>query len=380
MPNAVLLNDTCSWYHWGCTATSQALRLRIQRFGYQLISIPIQTVYELEHLPQKFGDFDNVEFFQSYYKAYPSVINALSSAEVVVINGEGTMHRVTRPALSLLYLAYISKKFLGKSVQMINHSVYPDVVKTIQPSAAFDIYQGVYRALDYIAIREPISHRLMLQCGLPAVRSFDSLPLIVKEFYQPRDRESAKPSVVVAGSVSFPVDRIPDLCRLMESLIGRGYDVNVLIGAKDNPAKDDLAFVEHLRTYSGERIGWNLIEARSLQEWFDTFHRASLLISGRFHHTIAASCMGVPTVICESNTLKNQALSEMLELDPPIDYKHPDFFAMLTERVERGLNEPRRDVTARLDEWCALAEKNFDGLRRLAGRQSVPAPVEAALR
>ncbi|MEX1232183.1 MAG: polysaccharide pyruvyl transferase family protein [Planctomycetaceae bacterium] len=375
MPKAVLVNDTFSWYHWGCNATSQALRIRIKQLGFHLMSIPIQTVHQLQQLPQTLGDFDSVEFFRDYYRRYPAVINALSEADVVVINGEGTLHRVSQASLSLLYLAYASKKFLGKPVQIINHSVYPEVVTSPRQSVAFDIYRGVYQALDYIAIREPVSFRLMQQIGLPVARSFDSLPLIVRNYYQPSRVDLTKPQVVIAGSVSFPDERISDLCQIMEQVAKRGYNVNVLIGAKSNLAGDDVQFVERLRAHTVNGVAWNLIQAQSLQEWLDTFQRASLLISGRFHHTIAASCLGVPVVMCESNTLKNQALAEMLDLASPVDYANADFARILSERVDSGLSDSRREGTGRLEEWCDLAERNFDGLRRLASAE----PARAAM-
>ncbi|MDA0831739.1 MAG: polysaccharide pyruvyl transferase family protein [Planctomycetota bacterium] len=371
MSKAVLVNDTFSWYHWGCNATSQALRIRIKQFGYELMSIPIQVVHQLHRLPQTLGDFDSIEFFRDHYRQYPAVINALSEADVVVVNGEGTLHRISQASLSLLYLAYASKKFLNKPVHIVNHSVYPEVTTTPRDSVAFDIYKGVYRALDYVAIREPISFRLMQQLGLPVVRSFDSLPLIVQNFYQPNRTALTKPQIVIAGSVSFPDERIPDLAHVMEQVTKRGYDVNVLIGAKSDLAGDDLRFVERLWAHTIDRVDWTLIEAQSLQEWFDTFHRASLLISGRFHHTIAASCLGVPVVMCESNTLKNQALAEMLSIASPIDYDVPEFRNVLSDRVDRSLSESRRDMTGRLEEWCHLAEKNFDGLRRLAEAETL---------
>lgn len=376
---ALLVNDTFSWYHWGCNATSQALRIYTKQLGYHLTSLPIHIVHQLQKLPGTLADFDSVEFFRDYYRSYPAVVNALSEADVVVINGEGTLHRVSQASLSLLYLAYAAKKYLGKPVQIVNHSVYPEVTRTLRDSVAFDIYKGVYRALDYVAIREPISFELIQQLGVPATRSFDSLPLIVRDYYQPNRIEMTKPQVVVAGSVSFPEDRIADLCRVMEHVTRQGYDVNVLIGAKSNVAGDDLRFVERLRAQTYDRVEWNLVDAQSLQEWFDTFHRASLLISGRFHHTIAASCLGVPVVMCESNTLKNQALAQMLDLDVPLDYADADFYDALLDRVDRGLTSPRRDVTARLNDWCRLAEKNFDGLRRLVEAERLDVALPAGL-
>ena len=180
MGKVVLLNDTYAWYHWGCTATSSAIRKRIRQLGFQLISVPINSSYGFRSLPTRVDQFDDFAFFQQACVENQELLGAISDGDVVVINGEGTMHHVSRPSLALLYLAHAAKKYMGKKVHMINHSVYPGDVLKPADHLAFQLYKGTYQHLDYIAIREHLSRELMQQVGVPSQLRFDCLPKTVK--------------------------------------------------------------------------------------------------------------------------------------------------------------------------------------------------------
>ena len=92
MGKVVLLNDTYAWYHWGCTATSSAIRKRIRQLGFQLISVPINSSYGFRSLPTRIDQFDDFTFFQQACLENQELFGTISEADVVVINGEGTMH------------------------------------------------------------------------------------------------------------------------------------------------------------------------------------------------------------------------------------------------------------------------------------------------
>ena len=62
----------------------------------------------------------------------------------------------TSKVISLLYIAYVSKRFLRKNVQIINHSSSP-ISDRKNSKLVNTIYKGVYKTMDFIAIREHIS-------------------------------------------------------------------------------------------------------------------------------------------------------------------------------------------------------------------------------
>src|SRR5277367_3574698 len=126
MSRIAFFNDTSEWYHWGCTGTSVAIKEALAARGHSVFSVPISLLYECGPLPKSMEDFDSPEFFRQFFKANMLVAAAVLHNDVVLINGEGSLHGLSRISVALLYIAYASKKFCHKNVQIINHSCYPD--------------------------------------------------------------------------------------------------------------------------------------------------------------------------------------------------------------------------------------------------------------
>ncbi len=353
--NIAFINDTTAWYHWGCTATSEAIRKRITQSGYKSLNIPINFTYNFQCIPKSSEDFDNPEFFNNASKTHNDLFQAINSCDQVVINGEGSIHHLSKVSLSLLYMAYAAKKFLNKPVHIINHSPYPDNNRELEDNFAFQLYKAIYNQLDYIAIREHISHKLMTSYGVNASLSFDCLPITVTEDYKPEKLDSEK-NIVVSGSVSFSKERIADLGKLMLHLHQQGYKIKVLHGAKAFPAQDDQIFIQELQQI--EFKSYEVIDAKSLTEWLDCINSAAVFISGRFHHSLAAIYLETPCVMMESNTLKNVALAETFNLPEPIKFNSENFFDELLERTEKALTSEPIDIALRKN-LLQRSEVNF---------------------
>ena len=111
---------------------------------------------------------------------------------------------------------------------------------------------------------------------------------------------------------------------------------------------------------------WEIIEANSIKKWLDTIYQASLLVSGRFHYTIAAAVMGTPFILLESNTPKNAGLAKSLGAPPPLSYRSHDLLIQLLDRTGYVLSQaslkPQYEHDAMASNLCALAKKNFMGL------------------
>ncbi len=152
---ALLLNDTSQWYHWGCHGTSLGLHKQIQALGYSLQLLLTTFTYGFQPFPDKLTDFDSEKLFNQFKKNYPDIANAIDNANVVLINGEGSIHGLTKTSIGLLYLAYLCKNFFKKNTQIINHSAYPPIYADspkIRETAKL-LYQKVYQTLDFVAIR-----------------------------------------------------------------------------------------------------------------------------------------------------------------------------------------------------------------------------------
>ncbi len=355
------MNDTFDWYHWGCTATSSAIRKRISQKGFDILCVPINYTYDFKNPPKKLEDFDDIHLFNQARTAQKDIFDEIDKSDAVVINGEGTLHHVTRISVSLLYMAYASKRFLHKPVHIINHSVYPKNVTVAEEDISFFLYKTIYEKMDFIAIREHISHNLMRQLGVDAELSFDCLPITVMEDYRPETTPVGK-KVVISGSISFGEQKISDLVKYMKHMKQNGFDIHVLMGSRTLPAKDDVQFVQCLKEHDFH--AWDLIRASSLKEWLDCIGSAGVFVSGRFHHSLAAIFLKVPCVLMESNTPKNTALAETFMLDPPLRFSSDAFLDELVARTEKALL--RTPVAERiLTAMRERAEKNFNGLKSL---------------
>lgn len=195
---AILFNDTSTWYHWGCTGTSLALKEGIEKAGFTLRTVPIYMVKLLKNVPAV-EEFDNPDKFEQFCKDNKEFVQAMQEADAILITGEGTMHGLHEGPKALLYIAHISKVFLGKHVEILNHSAYPYTNPKLaylwqseaQPPSITaeeqkqferklkkgqEVYQKIYANLDFAAIREPISQEQMQQLGIYSTLSFDCLP------------------------------------------------------------------------------------------------------------------------------------------------------------------------------------------------------------
>jgi polysaccharide pyruvyl transferase WcaK-like protein len=312
--------------------------------------------------PASLEEFDDDTRFESFAVAHPDVIAKLRETDTIVVNGEGTLHGASPPAVNLLYVAYVAKRTLGKTVHIVNHSCYPDGTNVAKESPVFALYRKVYQEMDFIAVREPVSAKLVADMGITATESFDCLPLFVREHaaqLQRDPRQTAK-TVVIGGSVAWGhTGAALAIGELIVKLHQGGLLPIVLIGADAHMAADDVQFAATLqRVAAGHFV---LVNATSELEWLRTIANAELLISGRFHHTIAAACLGTPFIVMESNTPKIAGLLHRLESQSFVSVTRQGFGAELFDRARQLLAQ--RDaglISAEVREnLIALAERNF---------------------
>ncbi len=369
----VLLNDTSAWYHWGCTGTSTALKEGIQSLGYEVDAVSHKMVSQLKEVPS-FEEFTNHEKLERFCKTNSEIVTAIQRAEIVVINGEGTIHGIRPNPRALLYLAHISKENFRKHVEIINHSVYPKddpclsnkfkgICGLERDGEAQAIYRSVYSKVDFVAIREPLSREEMSKIGITSVLSFDCLPLYIRNHYRNTKKADEK-TLLVAGSVAFSTEGAEKLCRYLEAMSERDFKIKVLIGAAAFPAKDDQEFVEFLRGNCG--APYELINASSIEEWLDEINHATFLVSGRFHHSIAAFCLNTPFIALNSNTHKVHALCSFLDQPEPLLYSDPQLLDQLLSKTREILASSTVNNEVKVAEICLLADKNFSGLKAIS--------------
>lgn len=353
----LLLNDTHDWYHWGCTATSYAVRKRLIQHDGPITIVPIYATRKLADLPVELEQFDDPAVFRRFAGANRKLVDLLAGHDRVVVNGEGSIHDLSHTSVGLLYLAYACKRFLDTPVCVINHSAYPVAHGDDHADLARAMYLKVYACLDDVAIRECVSFDAIRALGIQARLTFDCLPITVKEgFKKPVSRRD---TIVVADGVNMPMDAMPALAGAMDHWRDKGFTVEMLMGAKANPAPESEWLTRALKTHMKRTL--TIRRAESLKSWLTTIAEAKLLVSGRFHHSIAAAFLGTPFVVFESNTPKNSALCRELDLELPLSWQIEGLRDVLIDRGERVMGS-RQVPEHVLDALHTRAERNFDGL------------------
>lgn len=373
--NILLINDTSDWCHWGCTGTSTILKERIKIHGHNLDTLPARETYKgaWENRPNTLDQFKDNEIYQKFCQKNPMLVNKINSADAIIINGEGTIHGLKDPPLNILYLAYISKIFFNKHVEIINHSVFPEDNLIIENNQTKLFYQEIYKILDYVAVRERLSLNILKELGVPATLSFDCLPIYIKEHYQKKIETRSK-NLVVAGSASFNNSNLDSIVKYINWMDKNGFEINLLIGANNFKSSDsqmvnflDDEKIVNFFKQNFSHINWHLIDAKSMNEWLNAIAEAELLVSGRFHHSIAAACLGTQFIALNSNTPKLDGLMQILERTPVFQYNDQDLFTKLVSRTEEILAGAFSNKSESIiNKLCELAENNFNGLKELS--------------
>jgi polysaccharide pyruvyl transferase WcaK-like protein len=191
-----------------------------------------------------------------------------------------------------------------------------------------------------------------------AVQSFDCLPLAVERLLVETPKKEK--TLVIAGSVFFRPVGLVALVAFANRMKQAGYRPVVVTGARAQPATDDADFVDALHGH--DTRDWTYTDAKSLEEWLTTIGSAALLVSGRFHHSLAAFALRTPFVMLHSNTRKMNALAAMLGTPEPLKYDDPGLGVLLEARADHAQSEDfARTVFRddRIDSLRELARKNL---------------------
>lgn len=353
---AVLLGDTNYWYHWGCSCTSLGLHEGLRS---QFDSIKTVTMLRLwSGGTISFGPetLDSDESFSLLDQIYPDVLAAMRDADYVVINGEGTIHGASAMALLLLYLGYVAKNRLGKPVALVNHSCFPGELPAVR-----EYYAKVYRSIDLAVARESLSLNNVSALGGKTALGFDCLPLFLQK-HRPELASEQKRKLVLGGSVSWSREMVSCFSTLAEWASTEGLAIEILSGAKALLAADEIGFVESMvRALDAKGVAHQLHFPISEREWLSAIGGASLVVSGRFHYSVAAAFQRVPFMVAESNTNKISGLLADLGLEPTVAGLANSEYGDVIGKAGRlvGTDGPGLVSATRLDELRLRASANF---------------------
>ena len=262
-------------------------------------------------------DFDSEIMFKEWCIQHVELIKRIKLADVCVFNGEGTLWGWdNRPATqNLLYLMYILKKRYHKKVYVINHSCFPIQSPYDQLTPVCDIYRKVYSVIDFCAVRDIYSLAILNKMGVSAVLAFDCLPLYVRDLFSEKKISVPKKYICLSGGVTF-YQRFKKFIKhglKQYKKISRHFIF--LMSNTNSPAGDDLECLKIIKEtrfrQKLQNIKIDIRWADDVDEWLTYIKKSELLISGRFHHSIAANVFNVPCICFDSNTPKTTVIRDI---------------------------------------------------------------------
>ena len=361
MKTALILNFTGNYYHYGCYGTSYEIYYRLLEHGYFVNYISVRATHGLECYPDTGEKFLDPDFAHKFTRANPTLFASLHEADIVVVNGEGTLHHLSKGSMTLLYMIYLASKIMKKDVYLINHSCYP-----MGDTSRGDVdllYQQALSGLRDIVIREPLSACFYQASSIACTEGFDSLPLFMgrHDLLGLRNDGIDAGKIIICGGISYSEAMVSKIASAL-SATGNDHSFEFLVGGKSDLAPEDFDVLSLL-----EKAGLEvrLKEAKNFADWCGSMANAKLMVSGRFHYTVAAMALGVPCISFPSNTPKTRGIYQMFDLDGYLEWDDKDFSEKLDGLLVRAANNELALADDQRQLMIESAEKNYTGLARV---------------
>ena len=364
----LLIMDTVNTFHHGCSANSLAVRIMLSRSG-GVFSVGYGTLMLNPVVyPVSMNEFTSEQFKEKWEISNSKLIARMKACEHIVFNGETLLDFFSSISVNLYYLLYYAKTSLKKKVSIINHSVSP--VSYIncwhcQDHTFFiEMLKLLYEQIDNCYLRESVSLR-ELDEFIPGIgkQAFDCVPLYISEvFNQINVSKSEGNYILITGGNNLPAWYSDFLLAILDNQIIRTIPIHFMVS--DLPYHDieydyaELDIYECLKKKFNGRV--SLVTPQSTDEWLDKIRSASLLISGRYHHSISAFMFDTPFMVFKANTRKIYGMLEMigkLSVLLPEDDIHSALSYAITLLESSSFSKPN-DPEVKI-KVLQLAEMNF---------------------
>lgn len=374
-PRIVLLNDCRDQDNFGAHALVDGLhRILMQAAPSASISpIPSHWLLDTSH---GLGAFTNGGVgMRQLFAAYPAVadqfevvaedwlrgrggpgadelLSRLAGADLVLLNGEGSVYRTNLSAIRELFIAWLCKSHLDIPTVFVNATVHLTDVMPILPA----MVRKTLPVLDAVAVREPLSQR-NLYSYVPNV----AVQLIPDSAFALRPEDARKTPLSesiqahIGNSQYFcfdpgpmPIDQRPGgrsaLFRLIEGL----KDVTAeAVFVRSDPADSSIEGI------AKETHSLYIDAPVDYREWMTLVRDAQFLLTGRYHNPILAAIMGCPSITLASSSHKVHGGCEMLEvIGTPYDGTDLGSEIPAMIRQARHYVQNRADLRDRLREVC----------------------------
>ena len=365
-------NDTFNTYHHGSSATSKAILNKLESTGKNIGILPMPLLCnDVSIFPLTVDDFISDEFFEIWSENNHKLIDYIEKSKSIVINGEGCITQYCAGTLNLLYFAYISKKRYNINCRIINHSlcirngIYTQIKENIYTNEMKfrQIIKLVYSEMDFVALRECKSLEVLNEI-IPnvGVLSFDCILLYIKNQYTPKISEERY--ITISGGNSITEKNVEQLAYVICEIKKKYENAKICFLFSDIPMADtttDLQVYDKLNNLCQTEI--ELMTVRTTDSWLDCILNSIIVISGRFHHSLAAYMLDRPFIAFSPDIHKLQSAIEMMGCEENMlssELTKEDILRKVISLCDSvGNYEYDKNVKNKLVELC---ERNFEGI------------------
>lgn len=355
MKTALIINFTGNTYHFGCYGTAREIYRQLEGKGYLVNYLSVKVTHGTAFVPDKVAKFFDKGFAQQYViKNFP-IYASICEADVVVVNGEGTLHGFRKGSIHLLYMTYISQRLVNKPTYLINHSCFPDSGAAGNKNSGF--YQKALQAVKGIVPRESESAKIYDTAGITYQLGFDSLPLYIKRegLLDLRKEGYKSNSILLCGGINYLKQQLVVVANILRREKA-DYKIKFLFGGKaDLPKEEEKIY----SLYQSSGVKVELVQAKTFEEWIREIAQCGCLISGRFHYTVAAFALGTPSISFPSNTPKVKAIHKMFDHQGHLEWNDSDFAEQFRSKLDDALSGGLKLEAKQREHMLDLAMNNY---------------------
>ncbi len=282
------------------------------------------------------------------------LLSRFQGADLVVLNGEGSVYRTNLSAIRELFIAWLCKCHLGIPTIFVNGTVHLTDVMPILPA----MVRKTLPVLDAVAVREPHSLRNLAHYapGVAVQLIPDSAFALTSD-----DARGASLSDSIRARIGdapyfcfdpgpMPIDHRPGRRSALYRLIAALKDVTAdAVFVRNGPAD---GYIEEIAKETNSLYIGALVDYR---EWMTVARDAQFLLTGRYHNAILAAIMGCPSMTLGSSSHKVHGACEMLEIIGT-PYDGTDLVSQISSIASHAGHyvQHRADVHDRLTAVCEL--------------------------
>jgi ABC-type polysaccharide/polyol phosphate transport system ATPase subunit len=334
----LLINDTGALSNPGCRAVQKGYKVLFRdHIVRSSIGASVPVNYWIDHfrdiaisgkhsMNYRTGMFpvgtevvEEIDIFQWERKRHRLVLQdmdfneKLAMCDVVLVNGEGSIHHNSVRALALLALIKTAVE-AKKKVLLLNATL-----QAVMPA----LLKEVLKEVNLIQVREPCSYDFLKNLGIKSLIVPDIAFLGVSDETESQIRiQDSNFSVLVTGGVTTGKESLEQLFIAVESMGMRPVYFSIGDGGEMEVAKNICA-----------QRNVKLIEAGTfgVKELVGFIRQFPLAISGRHHINVFLMRAGIPFVALPSNTWKVEGTLSMVGYPIPPVYSYDELKTTLCQ-------------------------------------------------